>query len=424
MPLLELISYILAAAIFQLSIFGLLAFYRHWQVYQTIKSNLPDASAAKPVVEEYSPQETGEHQSRWTGIRQFRVDQKVFEDESHNICSFYLVPVDAQPLPIFKPGQFLTFDLPVPDPVSNEPKKVIRCYSLSDRPGLDYYRVSIKRQLAPLDASNVPAGLGSNYFHDHIEQGDVVDVRSPNGHFFMQPSNNPIVLIAGGIGITPMLSMLNTHLQSNNPTDIWLFYGVRNSADHAMKGVLERLAREHENFHLNVCYSKPLAKDELGKDYQHKGRVDIKLLRLTLPFKPCQFYICGPRPMMETMVPALDEWGVPEQDIHYEAFGPASLAKTKPKTEKTETSATPITVSLKKSGQSIPWDEDAGSLLDFLESNDIEVETGCRAGGCGACETTIEQGEVTYSQAPDFDPEPGNCLLCISRPTQDLTLEI
>ncbi|GGF76575.1 oxidoreductase FAD/NAD(P)-binding domain-containing protein [Terasakiella brassicae] len=426
----ELISYIFAAAFFQLSVFGTLAFYRHWQVYQTMKSNLSEFApelSCEPIVEDYSPDIIDEKQSVWTGLRKFRIDKKVFEDESQSICSFYLVPVDAQPLPIFKPGQFLTFELAVTDPVSKEGKKVIRCYSLSDRPGLDHYRVSIKRVLPPAGSQNLPTGLASNFFHDNVQQGEVLDVRSPNGHFFMEASNRPVVLIAGGIGITPMLSMLNTYLDTKNLREIWLFYGVRNSTDQAMKMHLEALAKEHSNFRLYICYSKPQQKDNLGIDYQHKGRVDISLLRLTLPLKPFQFYICGPRPMMETIVPALDEWGVPKENIHFEAFGPASLSKSafkKPLKEGGKIDSPPVTVTFSGSGKSIPWDENSNSLLDFAEENDIDVESGCRAGGCGACQTTIEQGEVEYIQAPDFDPDPGCCLLCVSRPTRDLVLKI
>jgi uncharacterized protein len=131
--------------------------------------------------------------------------------------------------------------------------------------------------------------------------------------------------------------------------------------------------------------------------------------------------------MMESIVPCLDEWGVPKENVHYEAFGPASFPKTVTKTSlKDEEKAhkPPIMVSFSQTGQSIPWDENSNSLLDFAESNNIPVESGCRAGGCGACQTTIEQGEVEYNQAPDFDPDPGSCLLCVSRPTRDLILKI
>ena len=129
--------------------------------------------------------------------------------------------------------------------------------------------------------------------------------------------------------------------------------------------------------------------------------------------------------MLESLVPALGEWGVPEQHIHYEAFGPASLAHTAarpPVAIEEPTAIQSITVNFSKSGNALTWDGSADSLLEFAESNGIRVESGCRAGACGSCQTIIEEGEVEYVQAPDFDPDPGNCLLCISRPVRDLTL--
>jgi uncharacterized protein len=426
----QLTFYIFAAAFLQITLFSLHAFYRHWQVYQGVKNRLSGFDPAlpcEPVEDEILPIGTVENQPAWAGLRKFQVISKVIEDKSKSVCSFHLAPVDGKLLPQFKPGQFLTFELKITNPVSKERKKVIRCYSLSDRPGLDHYRVSIKRIQPPEKNANLPGGLASSHFHDAVKQGDVLDVRAPSGHFFMEASNRPVVLIAGGIGLTPMMSMLNTSLQVKSSQEIWLFYGVRNSADHVMKEHLESLAEEHPNFRLQICYSKPLAKDELGTDYQHKGRADINRLRLTLALKPYQFYICGPRNMLETIVPALDEWGVPDQNIHYEAFGPASLSKPKPQKsliQEEKNGAEPVMVTFSKSGKTITWDGSSDSLLELAESSGVNVESGCRAGGCGACQTTIENGEVEYSQSPDFDPEPGSCLLCISRPKRDLTLVV
>ena len=192
-----------------------------------------------------------------------------------------------------------------------------------------------------------------------------------------------------------------------------------------MKDHLTALSEKHANFRLHVCYSAPSPEDVEGRDYQHRGRVDVTLLRLTLSLKPYQFYVCGPRPMMETLVPGLRDWGVPEQNIHYEAFGPASLAP--PETDRTaaeDVAAVPegVTVTFAKSGTSVAWDGNSESLLDLAEKNGIDVTSGCRAGSCGSCQTPIEEGEVDYAHAPDFDPDPGCCLLCVSRPRQNLTL--
>jgi ferredoxin-NADP reductase len=428
MTVVELSLYISFAIFLQAAAFASLAFLRHWRVYQDLKRRFVGfgtglaGDVGRPKT---SPSIVAGHTAPWEGFRDFRVVRKVFEDESRSICSFHLVPTDDQALPYFEPGQFLTFRLDAHGPATGGNKEIVRCYSLSDRPGLDHYRISVKRALPPADSPSLPPGLSSNQLHDTVQEGDVLAARAPGGHFCLELGKGPIVLIAGGIGVTPMLSMLNTSVLNGSSREIWLFYGVRNSTEHIMKTQLEALAREHPNFQLHVCYSKPLPGDVKGSDYQHKGHVDIALLRLTLSLSPYDFYVCGPRAMMETLVPALTQWGVPDQNIHYEAFGPASLTGLVDRqtgAEEEGPASDSIAVTFSRSGKSVIWDQSSESLLDFAEKNGVDVSAGCRAGGCGSCQTTIEEGKVDYLQAPDFDPDPGCCLLCISRPKSDLTL--
>ena len=203
--------------------------------------------------------------------------------------------------------------------------------------------------------------------------------------------------------------------------EIWLYYGVRNGNEHIMKEHLQALARTHDDFHLHVCYSAPDKNDVEDMDYQHHGWVDIPLLRATLKLRRHQFYVCGPKPMMETLVPGLEEWGVDRGDIHYESFGHATLIKH----EKTAQQATtqPISVTFSRSRKSFLWDRTADSLLDVAQANGIEIESGCRAGSCGSCQTAMTAGQVEYSQEPDADVVPGHCLVCIATPKSDLTLD-
>lgn len=236
-------------------------------------------------------------------------------------------------------------------------------------------------------------------------------------------------MIGGGIGITPMLSMLNWCLAEQPGREIWLFYGVRNGRELVMKSHLEALAAAHPNFHLRLCFSDPLPEDVARHDYLHHRRVDVNLLRMQLPLKPYYFYICGPAPMLESLVPALDEWGVPDSHIHFEAFGPSSIkrkqfATTSVGTSQTGAEDTGIVVTFAKSGKQLTWQPAAGNLLKFAESNGIAVNFGCRAGSCGTCQTTIQTGEVVYRQPPDYDPEPGTCLLCVCAPKTSVTLEV
>ena len=423
MTALSLLLWITLAIILQLLIYLGISLWRKWNGYQSI--NNTETSSRQSTHEDMSVRSKNLVTPAWLGLRSFRVSRKVFEDVNQSICSFYLVPVDGLPLPHFLPGQFLTFNLDFPKKTGGT-ESLIRCYSLSDKPHQDYYRVSIKRVTSPIGV-DVPMGRSSNYFHDHISVGSLLQIRAPSGHFHIDESDTPIVLIGGGIGITPMLSILNWCISKESKREIWLFYGVRNSGELIMASHLEALTSKLDNLHILICYSDPLSGDITNSNYRH-GRIDIKLLRATLSFKPYHFYICGPAPMMESLVPALDDWGVPDTHIHFEAFGPASIKRhniaTAVPAAPAEVLNTGIMVNFALSGKQLPWSSSAANLLEYAEANGIVVSSGCRAGSCGTCQTTIRSGEVTYAKPPDFDPDSGTCLLCVCSPKTSLTLEI
>jgi ferredoxin-NADP reductase len=361
----------------------------------------------------------------WPGFRDFVVRRRAVEDAAGTVCSFYLTPADGRPLPAYKPGQYLTFGVEIPDPAGGSPRTLVRCYSLSDCPSPDYYRVSIKRVPAPSGRPDLPGGVVSNHFHDRIEEGARLSARAPAGHFHLLEDGLPVVLLAGGIGITPLLAILNTLAQRGDPREVWLFYGVRNGSEQIMKGHLRALRQTHPRLHLHLCYSDPSEGEELGRDFQHRGRLDADLLRRTLPFGRYAFYLCGPPAMMESLVPALEDLGVSREDIHYESFGPASLNRRRgPSAPSSEDAERAIAVRFSRSGKTVPWDPSAESLLAFAEDQGIRVESGCRAGSCGCCQTAVESGSVEYLQTPDAEIAPGHCLLCIGKPAGDLTLAL
>jgi hypothetical protein len=221
-----------------------------------------------------------------------------------------------------------------------------------------------------------------------------------------------------------MMSMLRWCLAEQPARTVHLFYGVRNGGEHAFKELLEQFAAQHPNVHLNVVYSRPEGGDMAGRDYQHAGRVDVELLRRTLPHGRHQFYVCGPPALMESLVPALAEWGVPRADLHFEAFGPASVRL--PGDKASEADACPIEsveVRFTRSGRTLVWDGQDANLLDFAERHGVSVESGCRSGGCGTCETRLVSGAVHYASAPDHDVASGRCLLCVGKPRSALVLE-
>ncbi len=427
MTTLQLTLIIFIVVTTQVAIFVLIAFYRQWLSFVNVKKQLNNMESNQEEEKPSPGLEVLPITPPWDGFRDLRVQRKNYEDSNKTICSFYLTPLDENTLPTFKPGQYLTFKLSVEDKITQTLKSIVRCYSLSDKPNQEYYRVTIKKIPSPADALSLPPGISSNFFHEEVHEGDILTVKAPAGHFYLDEDDNiPIVLIGGGIGITPLLSMLNASIHNTLQREIWLYYGVHNSDDHIMKDYLDVLAHNHKNLHLHICYSRPKEQDVKKTDYQHSGHIDINLLRLTLLLKPFQFYVCGPRKMMETLIPDLQAWGIPDHNIHYESFGPASIIKHEKQqtTSTTETTMSTPTVSFSKSGQTYQWDSDADSLLEFAEENGIAVDSGCRAGSCGTCKTVIETGELEYNQLPDADLESGTCLLCISVPKTNLTLSI
>jgi len=428
MTSLSLLFWITGGVLLQIAAYLCVGFWRHWQSYQSLRDVATEFDiAVNPAA---APEMAQTAAAAWAGHRSFLVERKVLEDAAEQICSFYLVPEDGKPLAPFLPGQFLTFQLDIPAPVGGT-QSVIRCYSLSDAPQSKHYRISVKRAPSPVGSAH-PAGTSSNYFHDHVELGSRLKVRAPAGHFHIDRSDAPVVLIGGGIGITPMLSMLNGCLVAQPGREVWLFYGVRNRSELVMQTHLADMAARYPNFQLHLCLSDPqfddLAELRSASVHCHHSRVDVALLRRLLPLKPYHYYICGPTPMLQSLVPALEDWGVPDARIHFEAFGPASIPRKNaaPATRATtrgDEAGDAVLVTFAKSGKQETWKPGMGSLLDFAEARGIAVGSGCRAGGCGSCQTSIRSGEVAYTQTPDFDPEPGSCLLCVCTPKTAVILE-
>lgn len=412
MTAVELLAWITGALLVQVAAGAGVAIWR-WR--HVAAKTAPSSAQTRPQTKS---------DAAWAGWRDFRVARREHEDAAQSQCSFYLEPVDRLALPAFKPGQFLTFSLSIDDAAAGAARTITRCYSLSDRPDPAYYRVTIKRIGAPPDMPDVAPGLSSNHFHDRVHEGDVLRVKAPSGHFFIDPDPAvPAVLVGGGIGITPMMSMLRWCMAEQPARAVHLYHGVRSSRDHAFKRTLEELAASHPALHLNVVYSRPAAGDLKGRDFQHEGHVDVELLRRTLPHGRCRFYVCGPAAMMQTLVPALAEWGVPGSDIHFEAFGPASVRPVASKPAAASAGGALLEVRFSRSGRTLSWDGSDASLLDFAERHGIEVDSGCRSGGCGTCETKLVEGRVDYEHAPDHDVAPGHCLLCVGKPAAPLVLE-
>jgi nitric oxide dioxygenase len=252
----------------------------------------------------------------WNGYRKFVVDRVV--PESEIITSFYLKPADGGPLAAFKPGQYITVKIDHPVTPTSP-----RNYSLSDRPGVGHYRISVKRE--PALAPGGPDGLISNYLHDRVKPGDVLDVGPPCGEFTLDPKAcilRPVALLSGGVGITPVLSMLKTLAHDGVETPVHFLHATRNSRVHAFADEVRGLAAANPNIRVHFRYDDPLHDDVASRRCDSTGLVDAALLDEFLPGKDADFYLCGPKPFMQGVHRQLLDRGVDDAQVHYEFFGP------------------------------------------------------------------------------------------------------
>ena len=366
-----------------------------------------------------------EGESGWNGLRTFRVSKLV--RETNEVTSIYLTPQDRRPLPFFRPGQYLTFSFDFPD----EKKPVVRCYSISDAPNSEFYRCTIKKVYGegssdPSDSkeSSPLNGKVSSYINEVLEEGDLVNVKAPSGSFCLDLGDDrPVILLAGGIGVTPIFSMLASIVKYQPHRRVVLFYGVQNSEDYALRSEIAGIASKHRNVHVVNCFSEPLETDRLGIDYDINGWVTLDLLKSTLPSNNFNFYVCGPAPFMATLVEGLEDWGVSERRIHFEAFGPASITKVNLSNEEESSQKRACNLKFCKSNVDVEWNQEHESILEAAEEAGVEVDSGCRAGNCGTCEVGILKGKVSYLKEPGVEPAEGNVISCVSKPDGDLEID-
>ena len=352
----------------------------------------------------------------WEGFRPLRVVG--IDGESQQVVSLRLAAIDGSPLPAARPGQFLTLRL-YPDP---QGAPIIRSYSLSGRPGDPEYRITVKVE---------PHGAAGTYVHAHVRTGDPLDVAAPRGTFTLRPGDEPVLLLSAGVGVTPVLAMLHALVAENSTRDVWWLYGARNSAEHPFAGESRTLLAALPHAHGHVTYSRPAPEDRAETDYQSTGRISVDLLdRLGVP-RTVDAYLCGPRPFMDGLVPALVAFGVDPARIHTEIFG-AGAALT-PGIAPDPTAAphpppgppgTGPMISFARSGLAASWDADHGTLLEFAEACNVPTRWSCRTGVCHTCETGLLSGAVDYSPEPVEPPADGNTLICCSRPREAVVLDL
>lgn len=270
------------------------------QAWSAAYAQLADLlSGAEQAMYEVQASSTG----GWHGARRFIVKRKVAE--SAEITSFVLAPVDGGPVMAHLPGQYIGLRVVV------DGEALRRQYSLSALGNGETYRITVKRE---------PLGKVSGYLHDHLGQGDTLDLFAPAGAFVLQASSKPLVLISGGVGITPTLPMLEHALASGRP--VHFIHAARNGQVHAFRDHVDTLRARHPQLNRYYCYADPT---EQCPAVDASGHLDTAVLAKWLPAsRDVDAYFLGPLPFMKAVKRSLRELGVPEQQTHYEFFGPAN----------------------------------------------------------------------------------------------------
>ena len=352
----------------------------------------------------------------WTGFRPLLVTGK--SRESSNVTSLILEPADGHPLQAALPGQFIVLRLkPAPDAPA-----LLRSYSLSGEPSEDRYRISVKRETH---------GAAGAYIDAEVRVGDVLDASAPRGNFTLEPGDGPVILLSAGIGATPVLAMLHALAAARSPRESWWLYGARNGGEHPFAAETRALLKALPRSRSHICYSAPGPEDRPAVDFDAPGRLDMPVLeKLGVP-RDADFYLCGPTAFMSDLTAALEAWGVAAYRIHTEIFGSgpsktpgvAAVERRPPHLPDGPTGTGPL-VSFARSNLNVRWDPAMQSVLELAEACDVPVRWSCRTGVCHSCETGLIGGTVAYRPDPVEPPANGNVLICCSRPTGDIVIDL
>lgn len=248
---------------------------------------------------------------RWhngsSDLRRVRVVAKV--PESSRITSFHLVAADGAPLPPFKAGQHLPIELQVP----GQPERVGRSYSLSGAPNAETYRISVKHE---------DHGIVSDFLHSQVEIGGTFDIHLPSGDFVAPDDDIPLVLISAGVGITPMIAILQDETARQSTRPILFAHVARNGDSHAFRAELDAMLTGSSNIRRLVFYTRPRVTDVDLIDFDRTGRLTADDIIAVQNGKDAHYLLCGPRRFLADMRDGLERSGVPQDRIHFETFGP------------------------------------------------------------------------------------------------------
>lgn len=341
-------------------------------------------------------------EGRWRGWRPFVIDD--IRKEARDIRSVRLRPADGGPICQPRPGQFVTARIDADDGA-----QIVRSWSISAfAHAMDRYRLTVRKQ----------SGAGSNWLH-RAAPGTTLMLRAPAGQFVLDEGFRPVVMIAAGIGITPLLAMLQAHLLRPKGAAAYLFYGARSPAELAFRDELDALASQHPHLHVTYRYSRwaddRQAASRLTPAMVVEGLADLHLMlegrRIDLPWFEADTYICGPGAFCSEMREGFIALGANPDHLFTERFD--AIVPDDSDIEHAR-------IRFARSDLTVDWHAaDDLTLLDIAERAGLSVAHDCRSGACLTCKTRIVAGGVT-AVAPD-----GAALMCIGRPaTAELVLDL
>lgn len=374
--------------------------FTEWSPNSLMADNWAEAEARKKAEEA---------RNTW---RTFRV--AAIKDESSVIRSFTFEPADDQPLLSFEAGQFLTIQV---TPDDADPQN--RTYTVSSAPGDDCYRISVKRE---------PGGVVSNHLHDTFKVGDLIQAKAPKGAFFIDAlEKRPAVLFAGGVGVTPMMSMtrhvLNESVRKRYTRPLTVFHAAQTSDQRAF---LDEFRAAEMQSGGKIKYvsiiGAPEEHEVHGVDFDATGYITPDLIKGQLSFDDYDFYLCGPPPFMQAVYDALRDLGARDARIFAEAFGPAALTRRADKgatSFEPEPEADSAVIKFAQSGHEQLWEKGDATLLETAEAHGITPPFSCRSGSCGSCLTKKLSGNVAYRTPVTAAHADDEVLLCCAVPAQD-----
>lgn len=364
-------------------------------------AGLAPAAAAHPVAPGFRP------------LAVTAIDQ-----ESADVLSLTMQSLGRQALPTALPGQYVVLRLPR----TTGGTPFFRSYSLSGPPSTERYRISVKIE---------PNGAAGTYLKDHVQVGDILDVSAPRGSFILQSGERPVVLLSAGIGATPVLAMLHALAAVRSAREVLWLYAARDRQHHPFAPEVRRLMQSLTYCRSYVCYSRPDASDKLGEDFDEAGHLTQTVFSEVGIPREADIYICGPTRFLADMKQALAAFGMPPEHIHVELFdgsesltpgvvGGSARAAHIPEDD----ADTGPLVSFARSGIAAHWKPAYQSILELAEACDVPVRWSCRTGVCHNCESGLVSGAIAYGPEPLEMPADGNLLICCSRPTRDIVVDL